>query len=87
MLDYLLKNVNGTDFKQLNPKHFEFKERGVIRQFCQKEFFNGDEEKFKKSDFKKTGGLYFPHTCLYATKNCNIHVSLSGCWGGNDYWA
>jgi hypothetical protein len=32
MLDHLLKNVNGTDFKSLNPKDFEhWRDKGVIR--------------------------------------------------------
>jgi len=89
ILTHLLSNLPGSDFTKLNAKAApeDWRQKGTIREFDQKEFFHGDEEEFKKSDFKEHGGLYFPHSCIAEDKHCNIHINMAGCWGSNDYWA
>ena len=89
ILTHLFSNIPGTNFSHLNPKSPPegWRHLGSIKEFDQREFVDGGEEEFKKSDFKDHGGIFFPHACMAEDKHCNIHINMAGCWGSNDYWA
>lgn len=66
------------------PAMKDFRSKGILKPFDQKEFITGNDDA-SKSEIKDVGYVYYPYNCL--EKNCNVHISLHGCFGGIEFWA
>ena len=86
ILQHLLFNIPKANVTERNfkPAIKDFRSKGVLKPFSQKEFISGNDD-LTKSEIKDVGYVYYPFNCL--EKKCNVHISLHGCFGGIEFWA
>jgi len=77
ILSHLYTNATSNSISALEPMDNEWRSKGILRVFEQREFI--DYRLFKNPYMKREGFYFYPFACLEEGAKCKLHISFHGC--------